>query len=221
MLGDWQKLLLWKLPFAVKLHMKTWFSTVYPYGFEKVQTHKYLLWYWYWQNKCQEWSSLISKSFNRLYIGAPQINEKLWKGLCTKTSGSRMRSEEKLWWKVSSVGILLTNPDNMLVIQCKYHLQVRNPSPNVFGQHLSSFQTFQEVQENHCILLRLFPVCLPLPSWVLEWNEWLRLSSQSRNNRTSGWRHHCCRLLPYFPSLSVSKSSFTLPRPFKQEQFWS
>lgn len=35
--------------------------------------------------------------------------------------------------KVSSVGILLSNPDNMLVLQNKYHLQVRNPSPNVFG----------------------------------------------------------------------------------------
>lgn len=69
--------------------------------------------------------------------------------------------------KVSSAGILLTNPDDMLMMQCKYHCWVQNPSPHVFGQSLGPSQTFLEVQESHCILLCLFPVCLPLPSWVL------------------------------------------------------
>lgn len=87
-----------------------------------------------------------------------------------KTSVIRKQNEVrgKAMTKVSSVGILLSNPDNMRVLQNKYHLQVRNPSPRkggkVFGQHLSSIQTFLEVQEKHCILLRCFPVCLPLSS---------------------------------------------------------
>lgn len=86
----------------------------------------------------------------------------------------------------------------MLLIQCKYHLQVRNPSPNVFGQHLNSIQTFLDVQENRCILLRLFPVCLPLPSWILAWIESLSLTNHSRNNSTSEQHYRCCQVLPIF-----------------------
>lgn len=86
--------------------------------------------------------------------------------LSMKTSviGKQNEVRGKAVTKVSSVGILLSNPDNMLVLQNKYHLQVRNPSPKVFGQHLNSIQTFLEVQEKHCILLSCFPVCLPLSS---------------------------------------------------------
>lgn len=72
----------------------------------------------------------------------------------------------------------------------------KKPFPNVFGQHLSSIQTFLEVQEKHCILLRCFPVCLPLSSWGAAWIESPSLRIHRGNCRTSEWHHYCCRVLP-------------------------
>lgn len=118
------------------------------------------------QNKCQKWPSLISKPLHQLYIGASKHHLKTLKGIVYKNTG-KLNEVRKSCDESGLSRDIINQSDNRLVIQSKYHRQVRNPSPNIFGQHLSSVQTLLEVQENHCILLRLFPVCLHLPSPVL------------------------------------------------------